>query len=196
MKDELVGKIRQLQMLVSIVIFIGVTVQCWVVTEFDVAKGYVSQWGADSETWYLWNGAIMLVSVATLFNVVWWIYKHPRLKYKKLYYSVFLFTAVCLFMVGLYPTGAYKYMHDVPAYLYFMIYPLAIFTMGFINRKRIHYNEWVRHLIISLVMITLPLAFMNSFEGKAVPEILHTIIVIIWNLTLLKRYEVKRKVRI
>jgi len=62
--------------------------------------------------------------------------------------------------------------------------------MGAVNRDTIIYNEWLRHLILSISMITLPLIFIKAFDGMAISEILHTIVVTIWNLTLLKKHEV------
>lgn len=185
MKEELVNRIRQLQMLISIFVFIGVTIQCWTVTGLDITKIQISQWGADSDTWWLWNGAIMLVSVAILFNVIWWIYKHPRLRYKNIFYIIFSVLSVLLFMVGLFPTGQYKLLHDIPAFTYFFVYPFTIFAMAFLNRKRIQYKEWIKHLVLSIIMIILPLAFIKAFDGMGVSEILHTVIVAIWNMSLL-----------
>ena len=143
---------------------------------------------------FQWNTSIMLVSLAILFNVLWWIYKHPRLKYKRLFYFGFTLMSVLLFMVGLFPIGHYKLMHDIPAYGYFMLYPLTIFTMTFLNRKNIHYGEWASHMTLSMIMIILPLIFLERLEGVALAEILHTVVVIVWNLTLFKKIKLHHKI--
>lgn len=185
MKDELINKIRQLQMIISVFVFILVTVLCWDITNFEITKIQISIWGANTHTWWMWNGSIFIVSIAILFNVLWWLYKHKRLKYKKIFYPIFIASSVCLFMVGLFPTGQYSLLHDVPAFIYFFMYPLTIFTLSFLNRKTVGYGEWIKHLILSVIMIILPLVFIRVFDGMAISEIIHTIIVAIWNLSLI-----------
>lgn len=185
MKEEVINKIRQFQMLITVFIFIGVTVQCWTVTGFDITKIQISQWGADDNTGWLWNGVILLVATATLFNVIIWISHHQRLKYKKFFYFAFTLMSLLLFMVGIFPTGTFKWLHDIPAITYFFTYPLIIFTMAFLNRKSIKYSEWVKHVAFSALMVTLPLTVIWAFEGKAISEILHTTMVAAWNISLL-----------
>jgi len=53
MKNELVGKIRQLQLIATVFVFVLVTLLCWDITGFDITKIQVSAWGADSQTWWL-----------------------------------------------------------------------------------------------------------------------------------------------
>ena len=62
---------------------------------------------------------------------------------------------------------------------------MVIFAMTFVNRKEIRYSEWVMHLMFSVVMIILPLSVLSVFKGMAISEILHTLIVGVWNITLL-----------
>lgn len=190
MKDELINKIRQLQMIISVAIFLLVTILCWDITNFDITKIQISIWGATTKTWWMWNGAILIVAGAILFNVIWWLYKHKRLKYKKIFYPIFIFCSVCLFMVGIFPTGQYKYLHDIPAFTYFFVYPFTIFALAYLNRKVIGYNEWIKHLVLSVLMIILPLVFIKIFDGMAISEIMHTGIVAIWNLSIIKKNNV------
>lgn len=185
MKQDLINRIRQLQLLLSIVIFIGITIVSWLVTGFDITEIQISAWGAHGPTSWLFNGSIILVSIAIWFNVVVWILHHKRLKYKSYFYTLFTLLTGCLVMVGSFPTGQYHLLHDVPAVIYFFCYPMTIFFMAFVNRKEIQYREWIRHLMFSVMMILIPLSLLAGFKGMAISEIIHTTIVGFWNISLL-----------
>jgi hypothetical protein len=73
-------------------------------------------------------------------------------------------------------------LHNIPAYFYFFTYPLTIFITAFLNRGDLLYKEWYFHLMASIVMIIIPLLFINFFSGLAIPEITHSIIVSVWNI--------------
>jgi hypothetical protein len=42
-----------------------------------------------------------------LFNIIWWLNKHKRIKHKKLFYILFSLCSAALLMVGLFPIGEY-----------------------------------------------------------------------------------------
>jgi hypothetical membrane protein len=49
--------------------------------------------------------------------------------------------------------------------------------------------------MFSMIMIIVPLSFITMFEGLAIPEILHSVIVSIWNVyTAFKRFDVGLKI--
>ena len=62
------------------------------------------------------------------------------------------------------------------------VYPLVIFIHSHLNRKVLHYKDWRDGILISIGMIVLPLLTLNLFFGVAIPETIHIIFVIIWNL--------------
>lgn len=190
MKEDLINKIRQLQMVVSVFVFIIVTFLCWDITNFDITAIQISIWGADEKTWWIFSGGILTVASAILFNVLWWIKQHKRLKYKNPFYILFTIATLCLFMVGIFPTQKYQLLHDVPAVTYFFLYPLSIFLLAHLNRKSLGYSEWKNHIIMGVAMIILPLIFIKVFDGMAISEIMHTIMVAIWNLSIIKKNNV------
>ena len=121
------------------------------------------------------------------------IQKHVRLKYKKIPYIMFSLVAFCLFLVGCFNIE-YEALHDIPAWIYFFAYPFSIFTMAYLNRKILLYREWFTHLIFSIVMMLLPITFVTVFEGLAIPEILHSLTVCVWNIyTAFKRFDLNIK---
>jgi hypothetical membrane protein len=190
MRDDLINKIRQLQLIISLFFFIVVSFLCWNITNFDITSIQISIWGADKKTWWLFSAGILTVAFAILFNVLWWINKHKRLKTKNLFYILFGISTLCLIMVGIFPTQRYYYLHNIPAVSYFFLYPLAIFLLAYMNRKSLTYQEWRTHTVLGVAMIILPLMFIKVFDGMAISEIVHTIIVAIWNLLIIKKNKV------
>ncbi len=186
LRSTLVGKIRQLQMIVTVFVFTLVVLACWMMNDLKITEIQVSAWGASENGW-IWNGAIILVSLAILFNVIYWVYHHTRMLNKNLFYVLFIIPSVCLLMVGIFPTVKYDLLHNIPAVIYFTTYPLIIFLLAFINRKTMPYNEWLIHLIISVFMIVLPMIFIKVFNGMAISQILHSFIVIVWNINIIGR---------
>ena len=175
-KSDLVDTIRKLQTVISILIF-------FVVFDFKIDEIQLSAWGSESSpvTYNIWNSVIVLLSVSIMINVSYFIHKHVRLKQKKIPYIFFGFVSLCLSLVGFFSVD-YKVIHNLAAWSYFFLFPLAIFTMAYVNRESLLYREWFTHLLFSIIMIVLPLTVINLFEGMAIPETLHTITVCVWNI--------------
>lgn len=190
-KSDLVRIIRRTQTTISIILFFIVLGFCWKVTGLNLKEIQISYWGdSDLKYGWLWNSIIILLSVSIFFNNILFIKKHTRLKEKNVSYILFSFVAFCLFLVGVFNLE-YGLLHNLPAWLYFFVYPFSIFTMSYLNRKYLLYKEWFTHLIFSVTMMVLPLIFVTTFNGLAIPEIIHSVIVCLWNIhTAFKRFDV------
>lgn len=190
-KSDLVRIIRRTQTIISIILFFIVLGFCWEVTGLDVKSIQLSHWGGSNmEYGWLWNSIVILLSVSIFFNNILFIKKHTRLKKKNVPYILFSFVAISLFFVGTFSLD-YGLLHDIPAWFYFFTYPLSIFVMAYLNRDSLLYKEWFTHLIFSITMILLPLMFISFFDGLAVSEIAHSIIVSVWNIhTAFKRFDI------
>jgi hypothetical membrane protein len=190
-KSDLVRIIRRTQTIISIILFFIVLVFCWEVTGLDVKKIQLSYWGgSDMKYGWMWNSIVVLLSLSIFFNNILFIKKHTRLKKKNVPYILFSFVAISLFFVGTFSLD-YGLLHDIPAWFYFFTYPLSIFVMAYLNRDSLLYKEWFTHLIFSITMILLPLMFISFFDGLAVSEIAHSIIVSVWNIhTAFKRFDI------
>jgi hypothetical membrane protein len=190
-KSDLVRIIRRTQTIISIILFFIVLGFCWEVTGLDVKSIQLSHWGGSNmEYGWLWNSIVVLLSISIFFNNILFIKKHTRLKKKNVPYILFSFVAISLFFVGTFSLD-YGLLHDIPAWFYFFTYPLSIFVMAYLNRDSLLYKEWFTHLIFSITMILLPLMFISFFDGLAVSEIAHSIIVSVWNIhTAFKRFDI------
>lgn len=182
-KSDLVDIIRKLQTVISILLFFVVFAFCWGMTDFEIDEIQLSAWGSESSpiTYTVWNSVIVLLSVSIFVNVFYFIKKHIRLKEKKIPYILFGFVSFCLFMVGFFSVD-YRLVHNLAAWSYFFLFPLAVFIMAYVNRETLLYREWFTHLLFSIIMIVLPLTFINFFNGMAIPETLHTLTVCVWNI--------------
>jgi hypothetical membrane protein len=181
-KPELLNLLRKTQTITSIVIFFIVLFFCWSVNSFNIEEIQISYWGgSDLEYGWLWNGVIILLSISVFFNNISFIKNHNRIKKKLIPYILFSFVAICLFFIGVFNLEK-GLLHNIPAYFYFFTYPLTIFITAFLNRGDLLYKEWYFHLMASIVMIIIPLLFINFFSGLAIPEITHSIIVSVWNI--------------
>lgn len=181
-KSDLVSLIRKTQTVISVTLFFIVFFFCWHITDLEITKIQVSFWGGkDMKYGWLWNSIIILLSLSLFFNNIFFIKKHNRIIYKNFLYVIFSFTSICLFFVGVFSLE-HTLLHGIPAWLYFFIYPLNVFLLSHLNRKSINYNEWLTHLVFSISMIVLPLIFINFFEGYAISEIIHSILVCSWNI--------------
>jgi hypothetical membrane protein len=190
-KEDLTNLIRKTQTIVSILLFFIISLFCWKTTGLEVKEIQISHWGAKDMTYsWLWNGVIILLSISILFNNILFIKQHHRLKNKTIPYILFSFVGLNLFLVGVFNIE-YGILHDLPAWVYFFSYPLSVFIMAYLNRGSLLYREWFIHLIFSIVMIVLPISVMSLFEGLAIPEIVHSSIVSLWNIhTAFKRFDI------
>lgn len=178
-----IKRFRRVQTTISIAIFILIFLFCWKTTKFNLEEIQLSYWGIDEKIAWFWNSCIVLLSVSIYYNTYNFIQSHPRMQFKTLLQGIFLMVSVFLALTGLvnmnYP------LHNITAYLYFFLYPLSVFCVAHLNRKHLQYKEWLTHLIFSIAMVVSPLLFIHFFEGMAISETAHTIIVMIWNLWIL-----------
>ena len=86
-------------------------------------------------------------------------------------------------MVGMYNMDWYI-IHNLSAGLYFFFYPLTIFLFSYLNRKNLSYNDWSQKVGISVSMAIIPMILMSFFNGMAIAEMEHTVMVIIYNIKL------------
>jgi hypothetical membrane protein len=181
-KYDLVNIIRKTQTLVSVLLFLIVLIFFWDVTDFKIQEIQLSHWGGDGVKYsWLWNSIIILLSITILFNNIFFLKKHSRLKYKTIPYFLFTVVGVSLFMVGFFNLN-HSIIHNIFAYIYFFLYPLSIFIMAHLNRSYLVYKEWLTHLLLSVIMMVVPLSFIGFFEGLAISETIHSIIVCSWNV--------------
>lgn len=193
-KYDLVRIIRRTQTVVSVTLFLLTMLFCWQSTGLKLTEIQISYWGSSTmEYGWLWNSIIVLLSISIAINNIIFVKRHTRLKYKTIPYILFSLVSFCLLLVGSFNLE-HNLLHDIPAWIYFFLYPLSIFTMAYLNRGTLHYKEWFTHLIFSIIMIVTPLMCLSFTEGLGLSEIVHSLIVISWNVhTAFKRFDINLK---
>ena len=182
--NEYVKRFRRMQTVVSIVIFVAIFLFCWWSTKFKITDIQLSYWGVEEKLGPLWNISIMLMSISIYINAAFFLQHHKRLLYFRSFYWWFAIVSLLLFIVGFVPM--HNRLHDITAALYFFLYPLVIFCLAHLNRKHMLYREWVGHVAISVSMVLAPAILLHFFKGMAISEAIHTTIVILWNIWLLR----------
>jgi hypothetical membrane protein len=185
-KYDLVRIIRRTQTVVSVTLFLLTMLFCWQSTGLKLTE-------IEMEYGWLWNSIIVMLSISIIINNILFVKRHSRLKYKTIPYILFSLVSFCLLLVGSFNLE-HNLLHDIPAWIYFFLYPLSIFTMAYLNRGILHYKEWFTHLIFSIIMIVTPLMCLSFTEGLGLSEIAHSLIVISWNVhTAFKRFDINLK---
>ena len=182
---SLINKIRRIQTVVSIVIFVVVFLFCWYVTNFNIFDIQLSYWGVAEKASAYWNGTVMVLAASLLFNVDYYVKNHIRMIDKTILRISFGSVFLSLFLTGY--VDMHYYIHNITAVYYFFVLPLTIYLMAYFNRKTIQYKEWLTHIIFSTCMIITPLLFIHLFKGMAISEIAHSVIVMLWSLWILKK---------
>ncbi len=181
-RSDLIKIIRRSQTFISIMLFFGVFFFSWDVTGFELTEIQLSKWGeTGSIVESIWNSAVCLLSISILFNSIYYLKNNNRIKYKTTSYVLFSLISICLFVIGFFNVN-HNFIHNLAAYLYFFIYPFSIFIFAHLNRKTLHYKDWIQHVVISISMMVLPLIFISLFNGMALAEMTHILFVVIWNL--------------
>lgn len=181
MRDRLINIIRFSQTIIAVVLFFLVFALCWWKTGFYLTDIQLSEWGKSGFIGYMWNTVICGLGISTFINSILYIKKSNRIKTKFLSYVMFSFVSIALFATGFFNLN-WGILHIWSAWIYFFVYPLVIFLHTHLNRKIIHYKDWRDGILISIAMIVIPLLTLNLFSGLAIPETIHIIFVIIWNL--------------
>ncbi len=183
MRDQYIKMIRRGQSWISALLFIIVFIVCWKFTNFNLTDIELSRWGKSGWIGRLWNTAVCTFAISIFINSFLYLKNKRRLGYRYLFYFLFALLSTCLFMVGMYNMDWYI-IHNLSAGLYFFFYPLTIFLFSYLNRKNLSYNDWSQKVGISVSMAIIPMILMSLFNGMAIAEMAHTLMVIIYNIKL------------
>jgi hypothetical membrane protein len=99
------------------------------------------------------------------------------------------FGSICLSLVvvALVTVGSVKFVHNIAAFYYFFACPLGIFLVAHYNYKTLTYRQWLTHIVFGVVLITVPIYLIHLYEGMAIPETVHSIIILTWNFYILPK---------
>ena len=183
-RENLIYSIRRFQTVASIIIFVMAFALCWASTKFNLTEIQLSTWSTEGFVGTIWNMSLMLLGITVLLNQWHWIKSHRRISNKLFSQILFLTSGVSLFFTGFFNLN-YPILHNIFALYYFFSYPLIIFTVAYVNRKSMLWSNWMHMTILSTAMISIPMILIPIWNGMAISELVHSILVIYWNLWIL-----------
>lgn len=184
-------KFRSCQNIISSVIFLAVLSFFCYTTQFKLTDIQLSRWSANNKFSWIWNLSIVMLAISFHFNYKNFINSFPKINKKFTIDILFGITTICLFLTGLINTS-FLFYHNIVAWIYFLAAPIAIFSFAHFNVENIPVKTWRTNLIIALLTVVVPiitiLCFKTIFlyEGLAIPEILHTLLIMTWNLNAIR----------
>lgn len=185
-RDRLIRMVRRSQTYISILAFVAVFFICWKFTHLDITQIQLSNWGKSGWVARLWNTAVCGFAISIFANSALYLRSATRLKYRNAFYALFGILSASLFMVGFFNID-HMTVHNISAGIYFFFYPLTIFVLAYFNRKFMSYSDWLAMMVLSASMAAFPVALMGAFKGKAIAEIAHTILAIVYNIIIARR---------
>lgn len=178
------NKLRRKQTLFSSILFLGVLYFFISTTHFKLTEIQLSYYGV-YDYGFIWNASLVLLSISFFFNYKTYVLAHPRLKTNRIIRILFSTAFIALFLTGAidmtYP------LHNFFAYSYFFSYPLGILLLAHFNSKNIPFSTWCIHLIFASLIIIPALILIPINKGLAIPELSHSIFVLLWNLWILSK---------
>jgi len=178
--------LRKLQLVVSSSIFILVFLYFLLFNnQYNIYDIQLSYWGKYSyQHSIFWNLSIDILAVSMYINIISYLKSRTKLNYKKIIYFLFLIDCFALFLTGLVDMS-FK-IHTYFAFFYFLLTPLLIFLLGHLNSKTISLKEWKTHIFLSVLLVLLPIIPIPFLKGLAIPELLHSSILLFWNFRINK----------
>jgi hypothetical protein len=177
----LLKRFRKMQIIFSSILFICIFCFFWQTTNFDIRWIQLSHWGVNNPYAWLWNSLLVLLSFSMLFNIMGYINSHSRLAFKKYYRIGFSVVCFSLFLTGMIPMDN-RILHDFVAFFYFFSFPLAIFFLAYFNSNNLIFFEWQNHLLFAALLVLIPLIGVYLFNGMAIAEISHSLLILGWNI--------------
>lgn len=179
------GKFRKQQTIGSSLTFIAIFTYFFFTSNKHLKDIQLSYWGANEQYYWLWNLCVMILAVSILLNVTSYIDAHPKFRFASITKAGFFMSCLCLLITGIF--NMHWAIHTPVAVVYFVTFPFLIFFMAHKNSKALTYKEWLSHIVISSIMIVVPLTLLKCFNGMAMAEIAHSVLVLVWNLLILPR---------
>jgi len=167
--------------ILSYFIFIITPIICYLLIDyFDLFKDPLTKFGLSENTNFIW------IIFSLFFNLFLYVNSKVLLKrnnIKNKILNVILKISLYSLLISTIFIN-FNYIHSITAFIYFLIYPFFIFTYGFFIKKR-NYKLGLFSIIISALCLILPIITLYFFKGLGIPEITHSILVLIWSFKLI-----------
>lgn len=181
-KDR-ITKIKKVHSVISSTLFFVVLLFCvYNVNELKIADISLSHYGINQKTGTLWNISLFILGVLlylqSLKNIFRY-YNHAKIS-SNLTISFSLSSIFLLLTAAI--DMSYK-IHNLFAVSYFIGYIISIFLFGY-KLLRTDFRIGISSIIIAISCLVFPIITTYFFKGWAIPEIIHTMFILIWVIML------------
>lgn len=180
---EKISKIKKIHSVVSSTLFFVVLLFCIVnVSELSIADISLSQYGINHKTNYIWNISLFILGVLLYLQSLRNIFRYYQNE-KTDTNIIVCFSISSLFLLLTAAVDMSFKVHNFFAVSYFIGYTISIFLFGY-NLLKNDFRIGISSIIISLSCLVFPILTTYFFKGWAIPEIIHTVFILVWVLIL------------
>lgn len=181
-KDRII-KIKKIHSIISTTLFFVVLLFCiYNVHELKISDISLSQYGINHKTGILWNTSLFILGVLlyllSLKNIFRY-YNHNKIS-TNLTISFSLSSMFLLLTAAI--DMSYK-IHNLFAVSYFIGYIISIFLFGY-KLLRSDFRIGISSIIVAISCLIFPITTTYFFKGWAIPEIVHTMFILVWVIIL------------
>lgn len=174
-----IAKIKKIHSIVSSTLFFVVLTFCiFHAKELNLTETSLSNYGINDKTGYIWNISLFILGILLYLHALRNIFRY----YSSAQISsrlVLSFTISSLFLLLTASIDMSYKIHDTFAVSYFIGYIVSIFLFGY----KLLYTDFrigISSILISICCLIFPILTTYLFKGWAIPEIIHTLFILIW----------------
>jgi hypothetical membrane protein len=180
---EKISKIKKIHSVVSSTLFFIVLLFCiFNVSELSLAEISLSHYGINHKTGIVWNTSLFILGVLLYIQSLRNIFRYYQ-NDKADTNIIIYFSISSLFLLLTAVVDMSFKIHNFFAVSYFIGYTISIFLFGY-NLLKNDFRIGISSIIISLACLIFPILTTYFFKGWAIPEIIHTVFILLWVLVL------------
>jgi len=177
-KDR-ITKIKKIHSIISSTLFFVVLLFCISNTdELNLADHSLSHFGINYKTSTLWNWSLFFLGVVLYLHALRSIFRYyTDGKISSNLTILFSFSSLSLLLTAL--VDMRFTIHNFFAISYFIGYIISIFLFGY-KLLSFDFRIGISSIIISLACLIFPIITTYIFTGWAIPELIHTLFILLW----------------
>lgn len=181
-RDKVI-RFKKIHATTSLIIFTFLVTYCLMsLPEFNLSDISLSRFGISEGTYLVWNIGLFILGVVLYLSVMRNVYLYHKDKIiNKRLTVLFAVSTVMLLFTAI--VDMRFSIHNILAILYFVGYTLSIFLFGY-KLLESDFRMGMTSICVAIASMIVPILSLFVFPGLAIPEIVHTLFIFLWDLTL------------
>ena len=182
LRDKVV-KFKRLHATASLVIFTFLISYCVIqLPDLNLSDISLSRFGISDGTYLIWNAGLFIMGIILYLSVMRniFLYHKDQIINRRL---TGLFVVSTFFLLLTAIIDMRFEIHNVLAIMYFVGYTLSIFLFGY-KLLETDFRMGMTSVIVAICSMIIPILSIFIFPGLAIPEIVHTIFILLWDIAL------------